>query len=381
MTLCIAPWTSITVSAIGEIKPCCMFKGENKFNVHNGDTIKETWQKFDDVREKMLNGSYPKGCQSCERQSEVIGKSRKDWFDDKIKNKPSQYQMSPDLNLKHMDLNFGNTCNLRCRMCGSWGSSNWIKDEEKLAEINPVLVSQKIMYKSKNILADSWRNKKHIFENLERIDFKGGEPLMNKEIFKFLQYLIEWEYAKNITIGFVTNGTQTPEILKTIWPHFKSVRLTISVEGTGELYNYIRGESIQNLDQLRENILWFDQFNNISGGFNSAVQIYNVFDLNNLINWVHKTTAMTKHWYNEGFLNAVVDPPFLSIAHMPDHLKELAIGKMQNLPELDFIKQNLKLSQHDPEHWNLFLLYTKELDKLRGTDIRQIVPELAAEFK
>ena len=31
-----------------------------------------------------------------------------------------------------MDLNFGNTCNLKCRMCGSWGSTHWHKEDKKL---------------------------------------------------------------------------------------------------------------------------------------------------------------------------------------------------------------------------------------------------------
>ena len=35
-----------------------------------------------------------------------------------------------------MDLNFGNTCNLKCRMCGSWGSTHWHKEDKKLQAIN-----------------------------------------------------------------------------------------------------------------------------------------------------------------------------------------------------------------------------------------------------
>ena len=103
-----------------------------------------------------------------------------------------------------------------------------------------------------------------MFRFLERIDFKGGEPMMQEGMYDFLEYLVSWGYASNITIAYTTNGTKTPERLKELWPKFKKVKLVISVEATGKLYEYIRGGDVQSIDSLKDNIHWFDQFNNLN---------------------------------------------------------------------------------------------------------------------
>ena len=34
------------------------------------------------------------------------------------------------------DINLSNVCNLKCRMCGSWASNSWFKEEIQLAKID-----------------------------------------------------------------------------------------------------------------------------------------------------------------------------------------------------------------------------------------------------
>ena len=88
---------------------------------------------------------------------------------------------------------------------------------------------------------DYYKKNSTMFSTLERIDITGGEPLMQDGMYEILQFLIDLDYAKNIIIGYSTNGTKTPESLKDLWPHFKRVVLNVSVEATGDLYGYIRG--------------------------------------------------------------------------------------------------------------------------------------------
>ena len=179
-------------------------------------------------------------------------------------------------------------------------------------------------------------------------------------------------FATKITIAYTTNGTKTPERLKDLWPKFKRVKLIISVEGTGKLYEYIRGGDVQSLENLKENIHWFDQFENLRGSFNSAIQIYNIFDLNNLLEWFRDTVDASKKWHRDPdtfkFDCLVSSPPYLNINIMPDELKQKAIEIIdeKNYKSLQTIRTALTRSSYNDKQWDLFVRFTNELDKMRG---------------
>lgn len=386
MLTCKVPWVSITLAGNGDIKPCCVYKGGGP-SIHNGDTIDSAWKDLDHLREKFIKGEKPDSCVQCWQREESLGHSRRTWYDDKIQNWPGTYELNPEMRLRHMDLNFGNTCNLKCRMCGTWGSTAWYKDEAKLAKIDKNKFDRALQIDPPTIIpASYWKDKKDMFASLERIDFKGGEPLMQDGMYDFLEYLVEWGYAENIMIAYTSNGTKTPERLKELWPKFKKVKLTISIEGTGKLYEYIRGGEIQTQEQLVENIHWFDQFDNLSGSFNSAIQIYNIFDLNNILEFMRDTVNASKKWHRDPdsfkFDCMVTNPSYLDITIMPDGLKKKAVKIIEekNYKSLNIIKNSLLNSSYDRNKWKLFIEYTKALDKMRNTNVLDVVPELEIWF-
>lgn len=383
MLTCKVPWISITLSGNGDIKPCCVFKG-GEHSIHKGDTLDSTWKDFDKLREQFIKGYKPDKCNQCWKREETLGYSRRTWYDDKIKIWPETFDLNPTMELRHMDLNFGNTCNLKCRMCGSWGSTAWFKEEKLLNEINPNF--NRTVIKSPTIIdGNYWDDKKEVFKDLERIDFKGGEPLMQEGMYIFLEYLVEWGYAENITIAYTTNGTQTPDRLKDLWPKFKKIKIIISVEGTGDLYEYIRGSNVQTIDELENNIYWYDKFTNIDGSFNIAIQIYNIFDLNNILEWLQALKTSDRWHKNPNsfkFDCLVTRPKYLDINVMPIELKREALQKLnqKDYKSLRIIKSNLLNQNTDENNWNLFIDFTKSLDKIRNTDITKVVTELSRYF-
>ena len=386
MLTCKVPWVSITLAGNGNIKPCCVYKG-GSLSIHKGDTIDSAWNDLNDLRAKFIAGEKPAECVQCWKREETLGQSRRTWYDDKIQNWPETYELNPDMRLRHMDLNFGNTCNLKCRMCGTWGSTAWYKEESKLSKIEKNRFRRARDYAPPTIIpASYWADKKEMFKYLERIDFKGGEPMMQDGMYDFLEYLVEWGYSKNIMIAYTTNGTKTPERLKTLWPKFKKVKLTISIEGTGKLYEYIRGGEIQTQEQLLENIHWFDQFDNISGSFNSAIQIYNIFDLNNILEFMRDTVNASDKWHNDPdtfkFDCMVTEPKYLDITIMPNVLKQKAIDIIdeKNYKSLNVIKNSLLNSNYNDSEWKNFIDYTKILDNMRNTSIKDVVPQLESYF-
>ena len=396
---CIVPWTSICLSANGDIKPCCNYRSNRDFNIYDGNTFEEAWKHWDELREQMIRGEKPDRCQKCWKTEDSLGSSRRHWIFEKVQNKPNpyEYQAEAPMNLRHMDLNFGNTCNLKCRMCGSWGSTHWFKEDKKLQAINPEFVRNISDSRPLTIDPSVYKNMEDKLSKMERIDFKGGEPLMQDGMYEVLQMLVDNGSAPNVELGYVTNGTKTPERLKELWPHFKKVTLNISIEATGKLYQYIRGSETQTIEQLEQNLHWYDQFENVKGHFSVAISTYSIFDLQNLADWIERVTSNLKqwktevanrtsdsvHWYEKPnqFQIMVVTPRYLDPNNMPPHIKKRVIetwDKKYHL--LDELLKKMYNDDYDAHQWELFKQFTINLDKMRNTNVLDYIPQLEGEF-
>ena len=73
-----------------------------------------------------------------------------------------------------------------------------------------------------------------------------------------------WDIAKNIVLDINTNGTILNERLLNIAKNFKQLKLHISLEGTGQLYQYIRGGDNFTIEQLEQNILEFNKLEKVN---------------------------------------------------------------------------------------------------------------------
>jgi radical SAM protein with 4Fe4S-binding SPASM domain len=396
---CIVPWTSICLAANGDIKPCCNYDGQGQFNIYKGDTMAEAWKEWDQLRKDLIAGEYPSRCRKCWKTEESLGSSRRHWMLERNFDRPMPYTYTVEapMNLRHMDLNFGNTCNLKCRMCGSWGSTHWHKEDKKLQSINPQFNRHINNSTARSIDPSMYKSMEDKLSKMERIDFKGGEPLMQDGMFEVLQMLVDNGSAGNVELGYVTNGTKTPERLKSLWPKFKKVTITVSVEATGQLYQYIRGSNTQTILQLEQNLHWYDQFDNVTGHFSVAVSTYNIFDLQNLAEWIERVTGNLKHWKTQianrtsdrvdryekpnQFQILVVDPPYLNPNNMPAHVKQRVLESWDKKYHLlDELRERMLVTEYDLHAWQLFQQFTVQVDRLRGTDVLDYLPQLKGEI-
>tara|TARA_X000001036_G_scaffold75471_1_gene67005 strand:- start:8276 stop:9532 length:1257 start_codon:yes stop_codon:yes gene_type:complete len=394
---CLVPWTSICLAANGDIKPCCNYESQGQFNIYRGNTLEEAWKEWNNLRKDMIEQKFPSRCNRCWKTEESLGSSRRHWMYEKIKQKPVQYIVEAPMDLKHMDLNFGNTCNLKCRMCGSWGSTHWHKEDRKLQEIDIEFNRHTSNSIARTIEPSLYKNMEDKLSNMERIDFKGGEPLMQDGMFEVLQMLVDNGSAPNVELGYVTNGTKTPERLLELWPHFKKVTLNISIEATGKLYQYIRGSETQTIEQLEQNLHWYDQFENVKGHFSVAISTYSIFDLQNLADWIERVTGNLKqwkteiadrtsdsvHWYEKPnqFQILVVNPAYLNPNNMPLHIKQRVIDSWDKKYHLlDELRKRMLVKEYDEKQWHLFKKFTKALDKMRGTNVLDYIPQMEGEF-
>jgi len=209
---------------------CCHIKSQNKFDSHhalNNDKELKT------LREDLANGIKNPLCDfcwTCEKNGVV---SKRQQFS-KHKTESETEEENQSKQLKHLVIDSGNVCNLACRTCQPEISSGlWIEFQAKLGD----KMLDKKPYKRtpvESILAND-------LTHLETIEVLGGEPFKNFDHLNVLEHLVEKGMSKKISLAYVTNGTvPVPDKLKEISTHFNKIDLCLSIDATGDLFEYIR---------------------------------------------------------------------------------------------------------------------------------------------
>jgi len=383
---CYMPWHGMAIAANGNIKPCCQWSGSlGKIESVNIADSYINNKKIKELRQSFLNNEKDNGCKSCWTREEQIGKSRRTWFKDKFINKEifNNYVSNiENFQLKQIDINLSNICNLKCRMCGSWASNSWFEEDLILSKINPKFEKESNIenLKIRQHTINDLKSLIPYFKNLERIDFKGGEPMLAKNHVKFLELLIKEKLNNKIILQYTTNGTVINKNILNCLSKFKQVRIIFSIEGTGKLYSYIRGGNYT-IEDLEKNVSQYNNLNNVHIGFNVTIQAYNLLnllDLYNLLhNWQDKYVSVSAE---KSFTTICNSPMYLSPFVLPLDLRKKAKKKIKNIPDFESLENNLLNNHIHNQHWETFKFFTLTLDKLRKENIKNIVPSIGDYF-
>ncbi len=140
-----------------------------------------------------------------------------------------------------LDLRLGNFCNLRCAMC-SWptSSSHGLGTSARLEPYDD----------------DFFEEFATIANQIERIYFAGGEPLLQAGHRRAIELLVESGRAPLVDLVYNTNLTVLPNWCLDAWTKFRRVDLGVSCDGVGELFEEIRqgarwSSLVGNLARLR----------------------------------------------------------------------------------------------------------------------------------
>ena len=141
----------------------------------------------------MLHGKKILGCEKCYAEEahgcfKSSGTSMRQWYNRQYKDhQPGKIQ------LKYLEVSFGNYCNLSCRTCDSALSTSWYDDEVVLSSKYDIKPNKKILD-----IPFNWTS--NDFKYVNEIKFVGGEPMLNPNFYKFLQTVIESNNAKHIKL-------------------------------------------------------------------------------------------------------------------------------------------------------------------------------------
>ncbi len=379
--LCYAPFTSFLIDTNKGVRPCCAWKGKHFGNIEK-DSLSEIiagpeWQNIKDL---LTRQEWPDGCLGCKTIEDYSGYSVRGTF----RANAIKFGMVETPALFEAEINSTNNCNLACLHCSSDFSSNWIKyenllqqDEFKLRDEN----TRKHVQQDDDLLLKNIRQID--FSKVKMLRFKGGEPFLNKEVKRLLNYLNDLGLLQQMHVEFFTNGSVIDKSYLELLQKCAHTHITISVDGVGALQKYIRyGNS--DTERIMEFIAVFQVIPNIYFSPLCSVMVYNVFNLPQIYDWwqnIHlalpdKTERALQ------FNSIVVFPEYLCVNALPPNVTEGLIQMYEQMDESIYgsVLQALKMPWAGAQWHTKFVEFTKRMDKYRNTQILEIVPQLASSF-
>ena len=437
-SICLAKWKQVTVHLATGHTHSCHHPTTHKIPLeeiaidcsalHNTNYKKEQ-------RKLMLEGQRPSECDYCWRvedsakgeavYSDRVTKTGAAWAKD-FKNEVLDNPLG-NINPSHFEISFSNTCNFKCSYCGPEVSSRWMEEIKQHGAyptstnyngLDYLKNNQKIpiLEKDYNPYVEAfWKWWPNLYKDLRVFRVTGGEPLLTKNTFKVLDYIIENPNPK-LELNINSNLCVPDDLLNKFIEKIKRIQeegyikefvVYTSAEAHGARAEYIRN----GLDYNQ----WYDNCNRVLSEVpNSKLSImatYNALSVTSFISFLEDMIQL-RNTYNTGpdRRNPIgIDIPYLRYPQhqtafilTKDYLKliedqvtymyrnkehaywpplcgygfyEHEINKMERLY---YVAKEDNKNQNDLIRTRKdFVVFVDEHDRRRGTDFLQTFPEMA----
>lgn len=318
---CLDAFKNVNIQVIDgalNISPCCLSPTEKADSVNFVNNA-----YLNRVRQSWNNEISPIECSACIRAESAGVNSRRigtnKWYVDNGYDNNS-------VELIRVDYWTGDTCNLRCAICGPNNSSAWKQELNYPVDLKKSTINY--FWKDLNLT------------KIKFVHFNGGEPLLSKEHIEFLHAL---PHKDQVYINYNTNGTILPNNeLISVWEEFKLVQLDFSIDDIGERFEYQRYPA--KWKDVTENLQWYINNSPVNCMFavNTSIGLLNNSNINNLNNWLQENFSQ----------NRLTDPI--------EHRTQLVTG-LFSLDQPDF---------------NKVIKFLEGCDARRGTNWQNVFPEL-----
>ncbi len=389
-TFCMLPWMHLHAYPDGRAYPCCFAFDPYHVGNLNKESLKEVFngQKMKDMRVRMLNNKKSRECMKCYDQEKSgffsLRLSSNKHFGHNI---PLVHNTLPDgqadFVMKYWDIRFSNLCNMACRSCGTWFSSNWYEDHKKLTGSPPP--HAKIMKVGRNT-NDMWEQMLESFDHAEQFYFAGGEPIIMEEHYRILKEL-DRRKMYHVRLIYNTNFSKTKfkdiDVFE-LWNKFDSVSVGASLDAEGS-----------RAELMRKGTKWEETVANRKRMMEVCPQVdFYISSTVGLMNSLH-VCDFHKNWVEKGLINAqdfnfnlLQHPVWQRMDILPPEHKERVKDKYEEhikwLKGKDPLTRASKgfesglkwmLEKDNQKHLDLFFSNTRKYDKIRNENSVDVFPE------
>jgi sulfatase maturation enzyme AslB (radical SAM superfamily) len=438
-TFCPLPWNSINLRNNGDLRICC---NTNSYSPKRGIMTKEDGTPYNagkddwnearnaellkEVRVSMMKGEWHPECTRCKKEEESGMRSRREYENDdwgKYSGDISLEKMLPiteedgtldtsKQDIEFMDIRYGNFCNLKCRMCGPTDSHKWYDDFVKTTGRTHYKDTHETIQLTKNAkgkwhtdqydwFQDNdiyWDNFEKYAPDAKKLYIVGGEPLIIDEHQESLERLVASGKAGKIQLEYNTNLTMVPDRLVHLWEQFKQIRIGVSIDGIGDVFNYQRTPA--KFDAVYKNMMTLQNNEriNLKAWFAYTVTPMNVFHTADFMKWKLTESGLDKFnpitgprpvithhmCHSPKYYNVKVLPQYLKdqvAEHYQEHKDWVLTTDFSDKVKDNFIKvltgiEKFMMSEDYSEEWlDHFIDQTAKLDEVRNQNILDIVPQ------
>lgn len=353
---CLAKWTQVTMHLHNGTTHSCHHPSPHKVGLeeikrnptalHNSKIKKE-------ARKEMLEDKRPSECNYCWNVednstsfSDRIYKSSEPWSEPYF-NEIAKSNWRSDYNPKYAEVSFSNTCNFKCAYCGPEYSSKWMEEINEFGAYNLSFDYNSVKnleerntkpYKQteQNPYVDAfWEWFPELYENLDTFRITGGEPLLSKDTWKVLDYIIDSETPnENLKLSINSNLGIPDELVDKLITKLdtiitenrvKEIIIFTSCDGYGKQAEYTRfgmdfEKTFQNIDKI------LSKLPKVTVVVMSTFNIFSVFSYEQLIRKIHKLKI--KHFNTVRYWNSAIIldtsylryPSFMSFRLLKDYI-------------------------------------------------------------
>jgi sulfatase maturation enzyme AslB (radical SAM superfamily) len=319
----------------GEYRSCCRTPSERISNEdieREGDDVFLNSKRQLESRKALVEGVRHSDCQSCwnledrgvksprhnggdfwrHLQRHDIVESTVSYTDDKLIKTLSEVTSTDNPILRShkpymLEINMGNTCDLKCMYCSHHYSSQWAAELIKYGEITQQQFDIEFP-KAPDKFNDAfwkWFNDTARY-SLGRIGIIGGEPLIMPEFYvtmdKLIQSVKEINRTEKIKLWIVTNLNTPAQYIEKFMTNLPTlseifeVQVYVSMESTGKKAEYIRnGLKWDRFTKNIDTLLTAKTEKNLSFEFNFMPTI-NILSISDKLNFVKFVESLMRRY-------------------------------------------------------------------------------------
>ena len=407
---CQLKWTHSTVYLTDGVSASCHRVQGDALEIRNGELNFHNIPAKLEARKKMLRGEWPgRGCEHCKHIEEAGGKS------DRLNHLKMEGTTAPpeldtdleavDVTPRQLEVYWGNTCQQSCIYCDAHYSSTIQQEEKRFGDFNTGGVE----------ISDRWKKNPKIeehtellfkwFENhlhkLHKIFVMGGEPFLQKETFRFIEFLEKGSYP-DLTLVFFSNHNIAHERFKKWMDRLDAlqksgrldkIQIFFSCDALGPEGEYVR--TGLDLNVALKNFEYILHHTEFEQGINSALTITAVPGMPAMVKYINECSqikpiywsmmkaaqhefGMRPYMYPGIFGNKINDWGLREAVEMFDttshgYPNSVKVGYKNYMQG---IIREFDQREPSPKRQRQWKIYLDELDRRRGTDWTKIYPQM-----
>jgi pyruvate-formate lyase-activating enzyme len=289
-TFCLAKWKNVSMNLTAGFTHSCYHPPEHKIPLEelsvNYTALHNTEEKKAE-RAKMLKGERPAGCSYCWNIEDSPGNHTSDrsyrtadimeeYSHAEIVSNPDPANF--DVIPSYVEVNFSSVCNFKCSYCSPHLSNSWQKEIEKFGPYPTTVPHNSVDYfkqigmmpipaREDNPYVEAfWKWWPELYTQLKHFRMTGGEPLMDVNTYKVLDYVID-NPKGDLHLAITSNFCVDSKLMDKFYNKISRITqegslghfmLYISCDAYGKKAEYIRNGMdfdylVNNVDHYLEN--------------------------------------------------------------------------------------------------------------------------------